>query len=490
MEWTLEHLNETLNRLRTYGSEEPRLEIKKATEGYPTSIAETLCAFSNMPDGGTLICGIDEAENFSVVGVYDIDELEKSIASALRNSLTPKGSATFDRITVGDAAVLIVSVAPLPLVDRPCYYRGKAYMRYSDGDYAMDDYEITRVLAARERRQHDLEAVAHTSPEDLDRRYTEKFVSAARHTSQRLSQIDDKVVLARKSVTTADHRQLTLAGLYALGNYPQQFYPALKVSGWVEDEVLRNADKLEADGPLVEMLEQTLQWLVRNLRFSVVSDGQGGLKNQPEIPLIVLRELVANALVHRALDADTAYAKDVVIRVYRNRIVITNPGGLWAVTTANLAQPGRKTAVNSALYEICKLAQISDGSRVIEGEGNGIFEAQKAMRQAGLPPLEFVDKGFQFTVIIRRPSMDVQKDEVAQLLESGQDGAPLELAETEQKIYSYLLQGGDRTVAEIMEGLQLTRRQVAYNLGKLKDTGLISSSHVPGKRGAVYGVAG
>lgn len=28
-------VNETLNRLRTYGSEEPRLEIKKATEGNP-----------------------------------------------------------------------------------------------------------------------------------------------------------------------------------------------------------------------------------------------------------------------------------------------------------------------------------------------------------------------------------------------------------------------------------------------------------------------
>lgn len=490
MEWTLERLTETLEQLRTYGSENPYLEIKKAAEGYPTSIAETLCAFSNMPDGGTLICGVDEAQNFSIVGVYDADGLEKSIASTLRNSLKPKGNATFDRLTVGDAAVLIVSVAPLPLIDRPCYYQGKAYMRYSDGDYAMDDYEITRVLAARERRQYDLEAVARTTPEDLDRRYAEKFISAVRHTSQRLSQIDDKVVLARKSVTTADHQQLTLAGLYALGDYPQQFYPSLKVSGWVEDEVSRNADKLEADGPLVEILGQTLQWLVRNLRFSVVPDGQGGLKDQPEIPLIVLRELVANALVHRALDADTAYAKDVVIRVYRNRIVITNPGGLWAVTTANLAKPGHKTAVNSALYEICKIAQTSDGSRVIEGEGNGIFEAQKAMREAGLPPLEFVDKGFQFTAIIRRPMMGADGAEAVQLPEPRQDGAPLGLAETEEKIYSYLLQGGGRTVAEIVEGLHLTRRQVTYNLGKLKDAGLVSSSHVPGKRGAVYGVVG
>ena len=47
-------VNETLNRLRTYGSEEPRLEIKKAREGYPTSIAETLCAFSTYSRAGRL----------------------------------------------------------------------------------------------------------------------------------------------------------------------------------------------------------------------------------------------------------------------------------------------------------------------------------------------------------------------------------------------------------------------------------------------------
>ena len=481
MAWTLNRLNDTLRKLRTYGSETAHLEVKKAADGYPQNIAETLCAFSNMPDGGVLLCGIDEAVNFAIVGVYDADELEKSIASTLRNSLHPRGNATFERLEVDGAVVLIAEIAPLPLVDRPCYYKGKAYMRYSDGDYAMDDYEITRILAARERKQNDIIAVAESSSEDLDPDYTEKFVSAARRTSQRLQEVDNTAVLKRKSVLRGE--ELTLAGLYVLGSYPQQFYPSLKVSGVVETDGVRNADKLETDGPLAEMLENTLQWLARNLRTAVAHDGQGGLKNQHEIPLIVLRELVANALVHRALDAETAYSKDVVIRVLRDRVVITNPGGLWAVTTANLAEPGHKTAVNSALYEICKLAQTADGSRVIEGEGNGIFEAQKAMKDAGLAPIEFVDKGFQFTAIVRR-NQEWNGTETASTV-----GVSADATTTEEKIYRYLQRVGPQTVADIMDGLDLTRRQVAYNLGKLQEEGRLSVSKPAGERAWFYSVS-
>lgn len=257
---------------------------------------------------------------------------------------------------------------------------------------------------------------------------------------------------------------------------PQQFYPSLKISGVVESDTARNLDKLETDGPLPEMLDHAVSWLARNLRTAVVEDGSGGLVDRPEIPLVALRELVANALVHRALDSDTSYSKDIVIRIGRDRITITNPGGLWAITTANLAEPGHKTAVNPALYEICKLAQTPGGSRVIEGEGNGIYEAQKAMREAGLPPIEFINKGFQFTAIIRRSTPQP---------EPASDSLAVEQA-THELLYSYLRESGQRTVPEIIDATGLTRRQVTYNLRKLQQDGRVHFMDAPGKYGARY----
>lgn len=477
MMWTVDKLHETLRTMRAYGSELPNLEVKKALQGYPGKIAETLCAFSNMPDGGTIICGIDEAENFLPVGVYSINELEKAVSSTLRNHLTPSGNAEFTRLHVGDADVLVIEVAPLPLMSRPCYYKGKAYMRSSDGDYAMEDYEITRILASRERKNNDTIPVPGSSLADLDPDYRDRFISSARLTSQRLSTLPPELVLKRKSAVTPQGEQLTLAGLYALGDYPQQFYPSLKISGLVASESARNLDKLETDGPLPDMLEQALRWLVRNLRTSVVDDGQGGLKNETEIPAIVLRELVANALVHRALDTDTSHGKDVVLQIFPDRVVITNPGGLWAITTERLAETGHKTAVNAALYELCKLTQTPSGSRVIEGEGNGIYEAQKAMRQAGLPPIEFIDRGFQFTALIRRSPLASRPDTAMP--------APAE-SSTDQVIYRYLLGAGEQTITQIVDATGLSRRQVDYNLNKLLERGQVVSRPAAKSRANLY----
>lgn len=463
MEWTQARLEDTLEKLRSHGSETISIELKQAHDGYPKNTAETLCAFSNLPEGGTIIFGIDE-KTFSPVGVYDIVALEEAVTATSRNGLEPKGNPEYTRVKVDGLDILIAQISPLPLQVRPCYYRGRAYMRYSDGDYAMDDYEITRILASRERKNSDVEVVPGTSIQDLDQIYSQNFIQEARLSSTRLRSLDNQaLILARKSVLKEE--QATLAGLYALGDYPQQFFPSLKISGVVEDENLRNLDKLETDGPLPEMLDHALGWLNRNLRTSIKENPDGSLVDQLEIPALALRELVANALVHRALDTDTARIKDITIRIKRDRIVITNPGGLWAVTTKNLAEPGHKTAVNPALYEICKLTRTSQGRRIIEGEGNGVYEAQKAMAEAGLEPIEFIDKGFQFTAIIRRPS-PVGEMNMKNIAES-------QPATTAQIIYDYLLRVGEQGSQTIMQANHLSKRQVNYNLKKLEEEGKV-----------------
>ena len=47
-------------------------EVKKAHEGYPKSLDDTLCSFSNIHGGGTIICGVAEKENFNYA---DVDQL-------------------------------------------------------------------------------------------------------------------------------------------------------------------------------------------------------------------------------------------------------------------------------------------------------------------------------------------------------------------------------------------------------------------------------
>lgn len=117
-----------------------------------------------------------------------------------------------------------------------------------------------------------------------------------------------------------------------------------------------------------------------------------------------VREVIANALIHRNLDAITD-SKRIEIRLLDDKLVITSPGGLWGVSEDQLGKPGGKSAVNPTLYDVCKLVRMDDGTRVIEGEGGGIREAVEAMHRAGLRTPRFIDKGVSFTVILSRHTL-------------------------------------------------------------------------------------
>ena len=79
------------------------------------------------------------------------------------------------------------------------------------------------------------------------------------------------------------------------------------------------------EGPIPAMLEDALAWLVRNLKNRTVTTPDGaGLVDEPEIPLVALREFVANALVHRSYDRD-ASGKFVQIFIKRGRVEIISP---------------------------------------------------------------------------------------------------------------------------------------------------------------------
>ena len=59
--------------------EAQNLELKAAHEGCTQKLYDTLSSFSNQDGGGTIIFGIDEKSNFSPVGVYDAQDIQKKI---------------------------------------------------------------------------------------------------------------------------------------------------------------------------------------------------------------------------------------------------------------------------------------------------------------------------------------------------------------------------------------------------------------------------
>ena len=56
-----------IERLRQNGSDTTNVEAKAAAGGMPESILATMSAFANLPGGGLILLGVDEARAFSAV---------------------------------------------------------------------------------------------------------------------------------------------------------------------------------------------------------------------------------------------------------------------------------------------------------------------------------------------------------------------------------------------------------------------------------------
>ena len=60
-------------------AETQTLECKAAHTDCPKRLYDTLSSFSNQDSGGVLLFGIGEKAGFQVVGVYDLQELQKKV---------------------------------------------------------------------------------------------------------------------------------------------------------------------------------------------------------------------------------------------------------------------------------------------------------------------------------------------------------------------------------------------------------------------------
>lgn len=414
MEWTTSGLQELISEVTARRGDLTDIEIKAAAGGVPR-LGPTICAFANMPEGGTIILGLDESSGFAPVGLTSIATLEQAVASQARTSVTPPARCEFQTFHVTGKSVLVITVDALPLSQRPARHGGQAYLRQSDGDYVMSEQEIAQIELARTQAarptQPDRQPVDHTSVEDLDSSLLAAFLNAARTSSRRYAAADENDVL-RYTGVVARTGEVSLAGLYAIGKSPQSVSPSLGVTAAVQlppGAGARTRDLVHLVGPIPDLLEDTMTWVVRNTRTTMGYDERGHGIDESEIPMRAVREIVANALVHRNLDAITD-SKRVEIRLLLDRLVITSPGGLWGVSESQLGRPGAKSAVNPVLYDICKFVRMPDAGRVIEGEGGGIREAITALTSAGLRPPRFIDTGIQFTAIIFRHTLMGEDD--------------------------------------------------------------------------------
>lgn len=308
-----ESIRALLRDLRRFGGDQTLVECKKAAGGVPATLPETICAFANMPSRGMILLGVDEKANFEVTGVADPATMQQAVADQTRSTVKPAPPLDFDVVEIDGASVLVVRVSPLTPLMKPATFRGQAYLRQADGDYVMNANELRMIqvegLHAEERVQFDQAPIAGSDVSELDSELLADFLRTARANSRRLRNVTDDAQLLRLLGVVNEHGNLTIAGLYALGYFPQGRQPALAVTAAVQlprdGSGIRNRNLTHFDGPLPSMLEEVVEWIRQNTSSARAYTHSGHMENRPEFPPGAVRELVANALVHRDPGPDT-----------------------------------------------------------------------------------------------------------------------------------------------------------------------------------------
>jgi len=402
-------IDELLTTLRLAGGDTARIEVKSAGGGLPESVTPTLSALANLPGGGVLILGLDESEGFQPVGLDDPNTLKQGLGSQAR-AFTPPVRLDITDAQVDGKAVVIAEVAECDTADKPCRVTstGKAYLRSHDGDYELSPLEEQGFLAGRTAPHFDRQAVPGATAGDLDpdlvAAWRESVATRGRAGLRRF--LDDPPELLRRAGITTSSGELTIAGLLALGTYPQQYFPRLVVSVAVltgrTGERARNAQII--DGPIPIMLDTTMQWLQANIGSTIQEQSNGHLREVPDYPLVALRELVANALVHRDLAA-WAEGQAIEIRLSDTKLIIVNPGGLYGITADRLGHEHVTSARNPTLVSICQdVRTVPGGERIIEALATGLPMVAQELADAELPPARYFDAGIRFTVMLSRPA--------------------------------------------------------------------------------------
>ena len=413
MTWTEGQLRETLSQLRAFGDDTTLVECKTAGGGVPKNTGETLCAFANMPQSGAILLGVSERRGFEVTGVDDPAQMEKKVTSVNRAAVKPAPQLEFTHLSLEGKNVVVVEVTPLLPSEKPANYDGKPYLRQADGDYVMNSNDLKMLelsaLAERQQAHFDFESVPGTDADVLDGEVLTGYLKAVRGSRSRISKIDDDAQLLQVTNVTNSEGNVRFGGLYALGFLPQSVEPALGATAAVRlsrgEGVGRNRNLTEIEGPLPVMLTEAMEWIQQNSDTVSRYTNSGHLVDEPEFPPSAIREVLANALVHRDLGPSVDVGKKVEIRITERMLIVVSPGGLRGLSVSQLESPVlTKSPVNKRLYEIARYLRTEDGERVIEGEGGGIQEILAATREARLPKPRFIDNGVEFKVLFPRGS--------------------------------------------------------------------------------------
>lgn len=344
-------------------------------------LGQTVCGFLNT-QGGYIVCGVDDKGR--LIGIDDgTDDAVNALERKLQEGLSPKALVSVQVQNVEGKPLLIIEVPAGK--DLPYAFRDVIYLR--DGQTSRPrkaDIETIRDMVLRKQVEPERweRRFSSADPErDLDMDELRSAVANILKVRRALFRDSENSYGILEDISLAQHGRLTNGGDILFGRNPAIRFPQARLRAvcFTTDKAAETyRDMKSFEGPLVPILEQTFDFIVRNTptkaRFP-----KNGLQRQDEFlyPADAIREGLVNAFSHRDY-ADSSGG--IGVHVYPSRLEIWNSGSLpEGITPENLIHGNLSVLRNPDIAHVLYLRGF------MEKLGRGSVLILRACKERGLP---------------------------------------------------------------------------------------------------------
>ncbi len=407
MEWDLDEL---LNRLQTR-DECDRIEVKEAYNTLGKSALETISSFSNEPDlgGGYLVMGLKRNEDSSsedryiIQGVNNPDKVQQELAGVCRNDFSTRISPKIN-IDVRSSRTIIWAFIPETFSrEKPVFIKKYGiekgtYRRIGSGDFLCTEEDLDLLYQLRRQCRYESEVLPHTVYEDISLDAIKEYRRLRSLIDPNASELklnDEQILLSLGVCIKSKNGEITptVAGLLLFGTKEalKRVMPACRVdyilvegTKWVSNASERYKLAIEYWEPLITLMPRLHSEIMGNLPMKFeLKPGELQRSDTPLIPSEVVREAIANLLMHR----DYRMPQPTQVIRYSNRIEFKNAG--------YSLKPLEELLVDSGSVQRNQtIAKIFHDLKFAETKGTGICAMRDKLKEVGFttPPIIETDR--------------------------------------------------------------------------------------------------
>jgi len=353
------------------------------------SIAQEMVAFANTK-GGIIVIGVDDKTgNILKLSFQDIQRINNLLSTAAQDHVKSPIFISTETVNVNNNKVIVVTVpegSDKPHTDKD----GVVWIKNgSDKRKVISKDELSRLLQSSGNLYAEERLLQHSSLDDFD---WDKFKSFYEEKYQEPCE-KGEILKYLSNLRLGEKGKLNVAGALLFGRNLPKLLPSFFITAiwfWgnnITDTEYRSSENII--GTLDQQYKKGYDFILAKLNKIQAGQSFNSL-GKPEVPTIVITELLVNALIHR----DYFISDSIKIFVFEDRIEIISPGKLPNSLTEEQIKKGVRRSRNNII------ASLAPDLLEYRGAGSGILRALQAY-----PDIDFINEpdNERFIVIIKRP---------------------------------------------------------------------------------------